>query len=567
MEEIPPFRFAIASRLSTIVRMSKRLVILALTLPLFSLIGGNIWAAQLDGLLIESGEREIRVVLDMDQGQPYQIHRSAETGTHVVLPGAKLPEAFQGTGLPPVKSRNGNVTASIQELDEGIHIILSGDNLNQSPFEIRFKGDLESQAALPKPQEAFAMTKQQENNNLRQHPEQKSSLPLRSSRKQPSPALKRHRLSKKSVGSYKTAKTLQTFQTAPRMLSVAESSGKASPKTAAASSSKPTSSKNATGEKISGDSGRSVSSFTKSLDAQRPFSGQKNQEKMARSEEPAGYNLMNQALEVPFYPKKNLTEQQLPNPPVLSSMGNTETQRINPRFRSTEQEKKPFFNPLMKWILVSMALLGGLILLATGLILWVRGRSLKTNFLAEQDLSKADYLNEDPVSIPQSPAPEPQSPKMADAFQDFSDYFEERRPVLEAKEALPEFFEDDPQPSSMQKLQPAARADFQSSGITSNPLSSSQRRQNRTFPEQTGLETPANTKLLQKSIAQSPAKPSLPGNVVTSSPSSVARAVKNGLINSMNPYLAAPFRLEARPVNPLGGPKIRRAKPEQSPFG
>jgi hypothetical protein len=119
--------------------MKKRLFIIAASLALLSIPGGLVWADQLDGIQMKQAGDKVQVILDMDKATGYRVEGTG-TGVDIVLPKATLPAAFEGTGLPPIKSPETGVTANVQESGDGVRIHLSHSSKNRHlPYAIRFQ--------------------------------------------------------------------------------------------------------------------------------------------------------------------------------------------------------------------------------------------------------------------------------------------------------------------------------------------------------------------------------------------------------------------------------------------
>lgn len=107
---------------------STRLFALGLALALATSGGGLgvSWAAELKGLELRPRGERLQVILDMDAPQIYEISPRAGQDVTITLPKARLPQSFQGTGLPPITTPEGTVKAEVHETTEGLKVTVHG---------------------------------------------------------------------------------------------------------------------------------------------------------------------------------------------------------------------------------------------------------------------------------------------------------------------------------------------------------------------------------------------------------------------------------------------------------
>ncbi len=116
-------------------------------------------ADQLNGLQIEPYDHHINILLDMKSPQAYQIQQSgghAQTKA-IFLPNARLPKAFQETGLPGITSPETGITASIQQSTSGVKILLHGSPHQLAQLQVRFSQPTASE--IPRPQSPLALSR------------------------------------------------------------------------------------------------------------------------------------------------------------------------------------------------------------------------------------------------------------------------------------------------------------------------------------------------------------------------------------------------------------------------
>lgn len=126
---------------------------MALALGLVTPMSGlAVWAAELKGLELAPQGNQVQVTLDVDAPQWYSVHKPVGNSVTIVMPNAKLPEAFRGTGLPGITTPQGT-RAEVTETPNGLHVTLHGVTTRPKVI-LRHTYDVATQAApvptLPK---------------------------------------------------------------------------------------------------------------------------------------------------------------------------------------------------------------------------------------------------------------------------------------------------------------------------------------------------------------------------------------------------------------------------------
>ncbi len=523
---------------------------IALSLTLALSIEGFAGAAQLDGVQIKPGAENVQIILDTDKDQNYRIERQGNAEEVIILPKAKLPAAFQDTGLPPVTHRESGVTANIEQTAEGVRIRVKGDAVTPPAYEVKFKQAQANQPPLPQSPLALMKPEKQEINDL--FSQLQKAIPQKAW--QPAPSQKKVAAKPKAAPQRRTAAAVKpaarpvAYQ--PRVQqAVAVERPAAEPAIKAATPPAPI---------------ENLEPKTDSVPAEAPAKPEAIAAAQPKVKKTDGVNFQAYSEEAPA-PSYGQT-QRFKNP------------AFSGRAASTGSFESRFGRSVLQWVFVSAALLGGLILLAVGLAVMSRkrmGKKLPNNIDAA--MPAPEYFEEANL-LPK--APQPRKSKALNAILPVA------KPAAKAPEASPP---DTAVPPIEQKEQPATPKRSFAEHIAPQAVAPKQtlpaKPPQTVRPQPQTAATPANVQPQQpqapirqqpmqtpmmpakvertKPIAE-PQQPSRPAattsgrpNVLAQPPASISQAVKSSLGSQANPYVKPPFK-----INP---PKSRRSQGSTGP--
>lgn len=348
------------------------------------------FAAQLEGLYLQPAGDKVQVILEMPaEKQAYQTQRFGPDRYRITLPQATLPPAFQGSAMPPISHPKTGMMAQIHESAEGLYIDIQAPQKTMQPVEVIFKTGT-STAALPKPQSPMAL--------LSPAPQEAKGL---FQKLQKHPAITKAPASKAVV---KTSAPL-TKRVVPKRLVTVKPASSVQPMPE-----KPT--------KPAVVQASQASPFKIQSDVSKPQALQNQPEALkVGAEEEIGYNLLEQALKSPVSPQKSLEES---SPFEDTDLTPYRVEDMKPLTPPAPKRENAMQRALGQWLFVAMALLGGLILIAALLGLWLKRRWQKTRPAIEQSATQAPGSSQAVSEETGSPLPKP-----AVSFQD---HLEIRRP-------------------------------------------------------------------------------------------------------------------------------------------
>ncbi len=481
--------------------MRRRLFILASSLTVSLMVGGLVWAAQLNGIQIKPVGNKVEVLLDMPAGQPYEVKTLPDNSYNITLPNATLPRAFQVDGIPPLKSPETGATAIIQQTSQGLQIQIKGGKHPNSPYEVRFTSQV-PQSNLPVPLSPMALLKPPKAevdslfSKLKHQLPAKSHVEAKAKTSQKIAAKpKPKRIATALVVHHATAK-----RPVPRKVAV-KPHPYVVPKVASTS-------KLATVQPapttVTTPPQSALSQKQPIIVEEKSSEGKDQKSQIATTKTSEGYNYLEQAgnqNQQTASPEKAQPETVQPKASPAREM-----QQANPLTEPAPSHHRTLTDSIIQWIFVSIGLLGALILITVVLAIRVKRKMAQRVAVAEPEEAQPTEYFEEPVV--QTPEPET-----------FVEYLTAERVKPAPETQAPEkILSPQPKPALEVAQKP--------------PRVSPQR------------EIP---------------KMAYPSNELLAKPAdSIATAVKRGLAVRVNPYISAPFPLSRKAPNLQGGPKPKK---------
>lgn len=529
--------------------MKKQLFMLLCGVSLLSWAGGLTEASQLEGLQLKPVNGKVQVILKTSGEQPYQVENHRNGDATIVLPKANLPGAFQGSGLPTVTHKQTGMKAEIRESGDNIEIRVKGMKNGSSP-EILVQSPAEK--SVPLPQSPLTLMKpnasqlsglmKELSHEVNRSPQPYVMPELTVQRAKPTTKTAMSTLKKKTAPSktlvaqvpkkhsqIRSAHTEAPYKrTAP--FKPAAVAHKAQPPVQAAKSKSPVVAE-AIPQAPHPNVVYEVESPKGTPNAQVP-------DKTEVAQVPAeaeGYNFLQQAIENKTETEAPVTTEAVnPEESLYPLEPGSVTESVAPA-EETAAPKTPaenrFSQSILQWLLVSAALVGGLIIVAIGIAIWIRRRIRKETQSFDHFAASRDYYQEQASAAPEFPEEE-------------DDYYSlQKAPSAGYDEFQPEFYDDEPElPPEPVRSQAAA-----------SPIRPIQ-------PVAPKPQAPRETQMPVEPEKKAPVSPL--DSLLFHPASSPAEAISTVFGVKANPYLTSPIH-PSKPDPTHGGPrpKKRPSKP------